>query len=226
MNDDQQKAHAALVKRLAKESVSTRALKKVFGPHAVSGLVNVLDGDPEREDFWCLPSGVSLPSLDEYRVLLDKYFTVSVASLIEDAYAAIEELAGEMREGYDNMEGGNLGSTQKCQTYGETADTLEGVNAPDLPDALNNIEVIRYPSTSKSTGRAHRASEAASDLNLAADAIEEWVTDKREMLDERDDDDNEETEEELDLDGLDSLVEELRDAAGNVEGCEFPGMFG
>lgn len=131
-----------------------------------------------------------------------------------------------MREGYDNMEGANLGATARCQTYGETADTLEAIDQPDLPEGLGEITTVRYPTLSKASGRAHRASEAASVLNLAADRIEQWVADKRDMLEERDDDDNAEVENELDLDDLETLVEELRDAAGNVEGCEFPGMFG
>jgi hypothetical protein len=208
---------------MKKAALTARSLKKTYGPYALHVLAGHL---VEDDNGYTLIEGKTLPTPEEYNRLAEKYYTYTVDSLIDDAFSVIEELAGEMREGFDNMEGGNLGSTQKCQTYGETADTLEGVNAPDLPDALNNIKVIRYPSTSKSTGRAHRASEASSDLNLAADAIEEWVTDKREMLDERDDDDNEETEEELDLDGLDSLAEELRNAASELEGCEFPGMFG
>ena len=210
-------------KRLPKGSFSARALKSLYGPHALSVLASHFI---EEGGVYTIIEGKSQPSREEYNKLAEAYYTYTVAYLIEDAFSVIEGLAEEMREGYDNMESGNLGATQKCQTYGETADTLEGVQAPELPDCLSQIETVRYPTISKSTGRAHRAGEAASDLNLAADAIEEWVTEKREMLDERDDDDNEAIEDELDLDGLDALVESLREAAGEVEGCEFPGMFG
>lgn len=221
---DKQKLYEALVKRSAKEPVSARALKNVYGPYAVDVLrAHVME---ETDAGFVLAPGKSLPALDAFRGLADAIYEVSVETLIVDAFTAIEELAGEMREGYENMEAGNLGATQRCQTFGETADTLEAIDQPDLPEVLGEITTARYPTVTKATSRAHRASEAASYLNLAAARIEGWVEDKREMLDERDDDDNAEVENELDLDDLETLVEELRDAAGNVEGCEFPGMFG
>jgi hypothetical protein len=201
---------------MKKATLTARSLKKTYGPYVLHVLAGHL---VEDDNGYTLIEGKTLPTPEEYNRLAEKYYTYPVDSLVDDAFSVIEELAGEMREGFDNMEGGNLGNTQKCQTYGETADTLESIEKPEMPDCLSEIETVRFPTVSKSTSRAHRASEAASDLNVAADAIDEWVTDRRA-------EDKSEDEEELDLDGLDSLAEDLRNAASELEGCEFPGMFG
>ena len=220
-----QKKIDSLRQRIEREPVSGQALKNAYDQYAVPALIGTyVEGAEPR---YRLVEGKTLPANEaEYRALLAERFTQTVDSIVEDAYQMIEELAGEAREVYDNMESGNLGSTQRCQTFGETAEALEGVSTPDLPDTLSQITALRYPDITKKTSRAHRAAEAAADLNLAADAIDEWIDDKREMLDERDDDDNEAVEEELGLDDLEALAETLREDAATLEGVEFPGMFG
>lgn len=142
---------------------------------------------------------------------------VSTVGDIEDAMSIIEELASEMREGYDNMEGANMGHLPKCEAMGEAADTLENVSTPDIPEALQDIPITytEWVKRSKREGpsRQVRLDNAVARLTAAKDALESHK------------DDNEDLDEDIVAD-LDSLVSELDDIISNVEGVEFPGMFG
>jgi len=241
---------AALLKSLAsKDGVTEIAIKNVYGPHAMAVLRDLVEPKPERARpaakkaapkadgkrarrpprpptrYGAAPT-VALPSEAEFRTALHKKYTTTARQLVEDAYSEIESLASEARECADNMEAGNLGQTQRCQTFAETADTLEGISAPDVPDAFDEVEVVRLPTLSDSTSRAHRLSEAVSDLQLACDEVESWLEDNKQSGADATDEEEEKEADEVDADAVEAAIEEIRGHADEAEGVEFPGMYG
>ena len=226
-----EKKRAALTKALAsKEGVTEIAIKNVYGPHAMSIIGEYVEAKPLKkglpktkrapaERYELIESAV-LPTRDEYRNALNRKFTYTASSLATDAYAAIEELAGEAREVADNMESGNLGQTQRCQTFQETADVLEGIEAPELPSVFEEIEIVRLPCLSHRTGRSYRLGEAVSDLSMVADEVESWLDEKRDEAKTGGDDET------IDLSEVETTMDQLREDAGNAENVEFPDMFG
>lgn len=233
---------AALLKNLTrKEGVTEIAIKNVYGAHAMAVIRDHVEPKPAAKKaapkadgkrtrrpptrYGAAPT-VALPSEAEFRTALHKKYTTTARQLVEDAYSEIESLASEARECADNMEAGNLGQTQRCQTFAETADTLEGISAPDVPDAFDEVEVVRLPTLSDSTSRAHRLSEAVSDLQLACDEVESWLEDNKQSGADATDEEEEKEDDEVDADEVEAAIQEIRDHADEAEGVEFPGMYG
>lgn len=52
-----------------------------------------------------------LPERDTYNALVQKHFTTTVATLVDDAFSEIESLRDEMREVFDNMPEGSSRET-------------------------------------------------------------------------------------------------------------------
>lgn len=242
----------ALLKRLASKDGATEiAIKNVYGPHAMAILRDYVerkaettrpaekkpkpkeDGKRARRpprplDRYGAASTTALPTQEEFRAALNKKYTTTARQLVENAYGEIESLASEARDIAENLEAGNLGQTQRCQTFSETADVLEGLSIPDLPDAFDEVEIVRLPTIAKSTGRAHRLSEAVSDMQLACDEVESWLEGKKEEIEVASDNGEEEKEleDELDAGTIEEALEEVRGHADEAEGVEFPGMYG
>lgn len=146
-----------------------------------------------------------------------------LGDILMDAYSELQSLRDEMREGYDNMESGNLGQVQKCQTYGETADALDNFvdDEPDVPAAVSDLQVGYGVSVKKGKrggpSRAVRRDNATSVMSAAREALEAWIEG---MADEDGQSD------EGDKDAVQELIDKLDNDTGEAEGVEFPGMFG
>src|SRR5512135_2985576 len=69
-----------------------------------------------------------------------KWVTVktTVGDAISTAYSIIEDLAAEMRDAYDNTPE-SLQSSAVGEARGEAADTLEGIDQPDVPKKLSEL---------------------------------------------------------------------------------------
>jgi hypothetical protein len=102
-------------------------------------------------------SADTLAELDALRVRLE---AVGVDG------SEVESLAEEMRTWADNLEGGNLGSTSKCEEVSECADELEGVEVPDVPSAPGEATREAWEAC------ADECEEAASALEEAASTVE------------------------------------------------------
>lgn len=142
--------------------------------------------------------------------------TTSVADAIGHAWSEIQSLAEEVREIVDNASGTGLENTQRIQTLGETADVLEGLDEPEVPDALDGTTVSfseQLPTRrDRGLSRAARASNAESAISAAAEAARAWL---------------EETNEESDAyAAVEQLADDLESAASDLSSAEFPGMFG
>ena len=138
--------------------------------------------------------------------------TGTVKSFIEDAKGELESLHEEMTEWMENMEGAgtNLESTEKYERVQEAAELLETWehNELEVPEKVECIGVDTIHLSSygrKPTPRWMRLSNAINMLEAVSGALEDL------------------REEHEDIEQLASEVEEL---VGNVEGVEFPGMFG
>ena len=142
-------------------------------------------------------------------------YTTTVDAAISDAFSALDELGSECREIADNASEG-LSQTQRIQTLGETADTLEGLSAvDDIPEAVKELPVS-YPAAEptrkrQSPSRAVRCGNAVTMLQAGIDTLTEWI---------------ENNPEHESVDDVQGVIDEVEQAIGEAEGCEFPGMFG
>ncbi len=165
-----------------------------------------------------------LPTLDEYRILKSERFETDVSALINDARSEVEELGSEMREWYENLTE-NLQQTGKSQSIEEAADALENVQIDDAPDFCSRLTLAFYPSL-KCNSRADRCSEAVSRLRCAEEAIRDWVADNYSDDDEISKVKIDEEEIEVCWSTLEDVCNNLSEVADELEGVEFPGMFG
>jgi hypothetical protein len=127
----------------------------------------------------------------------------SISVALEDAKGEISDLASEMGEWRDNMDGSGLENTSKYDTVSEAADTLENLESTiddiEIDEELDkDIEVNWIHPYGRSLGRSWRASHIVSLINAIIEALPE---------------DNE-------------AIGELEDIANEIDGIEFPGMYG
>jgi len=134
---------------------------------------------------------------------------------ISSAFSELTSLAEEMREGYDNMESNGLGSTSKCERYGEAADALEGITEVEPPDELASLPITYTEMVNRRKGRGPsrdvRRSNAIAILQAAIEAANE-ATENTDII-------NAEVD-------IDTFVTDLENAVGEAEGIDFPGMYG
>ena len=139
---------------------------------------------------------------------------------IEDAYSILYDLHGQAQEIVDNASEG-LSQTQRVQTFGETADALNGADsAPDVPDSLAEMPInyVEMAKKSKRRGpsRATQCSNACSALDGCISALDEW-------LEVHKDDEGDAADLVAEAESLRDEISGMKDTA---EGCEFPGMYG
>jgi hypothetical protein len=134
-----------------------------------------------------------------------------LAAAISDGFSAIETLAGECRENYDNFNGREQG-----EPWGEAADSLEGVSEPDFPETLKVLAELPLETTEqvnkdkrRGPSRAVQLSNAVVLLQAAKDFLEDLPDEHKDLKDE--------------AESLASDLDEAIDLDGSVE---FPGMFG
>jgi hypothetical protein len=173
-----------------------------------------------------------LPTRAEYEKLKVGKFTVPVEELIADANSAVEEVAGELRDWYDNLPE-SFQNGDKGERLSEAADTLEGVSQPDTSEeVLAKITAYHQPAL-KAGSRAARLGEAAGMYRAAAEAIREFVggheddkPDDAGRVHVEFDEGGDKVTVAVDLDALGSAADECDNAADEVEGVEVPGMYG
>lgn len=167
----------------------------------------------------------------------------SLADLVSNGFSELQSLAEECREIVDNASEG-LQQTQRIQTFESTADALESLSEPDVPDACSDIEVEYTEMVQKrkgrGTSRSTRCSNAVSMLSGCVSALEQHISDlndkkneieemnEAEIKKQKDDNPDFKDAEEIDNDisEAESLKDELDSAVSEAENCEFPGMYG
>ncbi len=145
------------------------------------------------------------------KIEMQKYES-TVEGAIDDAMSAFEELGSECREVCDNMPE-SLQSTDRYSTLDETANELEYLSAPDVPECVSGLTVTFSYKPQRRMSRSDRRHEAIRTIEAAKDAAQEWLDDEANAEhDQRDE--------------VETLVSEIDDIVGTAENVEFPGMFG
>lgn len=169
-----------------------------------------------------------LPSKTQYIVLRNKHFTTNVSELITDAFSEIESLGSEMRDWYDGMPE-NFQSGDKGEAVNNAADSLEGMESPGLSQIFEHISVVHLPGL-KVNSRSDRASDAADMLRSASESIDEWIEENRVNKESNKtvelEEDGEKISITVDFYDLETVSGEIMTAAEDLEGIEFPGMYG
>jgi len=137
--------------------------------------------------------------------------TATIADALSDAIGELTSLAEEAREVCDNMPE-SLQQSSRYEALDNAASELEGIQEPDVPDALGAVEV-KYSqeaprSARRGLSRNSRVANAVAQLEAVWEKLDEMCTA---------DENNEEA------DGLRSDVDDIK---GTAEGVEFPGMYG
>jgi NTP pyrophosphatase (non-canonical NTP hydrolase) len=133
---------------------------------------------------------------------------MTVADAVSAAFSIIEELADEVQEVVDNASGTNREYTQRIQTLGDTAETLQNYSEPAVDEKLADIEVTVHLVQKRNPSRGDRRDEACAML----------ATVIAELGEIEDGNENKELAEDL--------SSELSDAQDSWESVEFPGMYG
>lgn len=159
----------------------------------------------------------------------------TLANVVSEAISIISELSDEIREVVDGASGTARESTQRIQTLDETAGTLEQyVDEPSIPDHLSELQVTYFEFQKKKASRADRRDNAASLLDGVIGTLQEYI-DKEELdlttVSEEDGDGEEVTSKIEDeargrIEEASTLLDELDNIKGEIEGVEFPGMYG
>lgn len=140
----------------------------------------------------------------------------STITVVGDAISEIESLAGEMREWADNLENGGLGHTQKYEDVTAAAESLEAVSEIEVPSIIDHM-TLKYsesynPRKGRGESRAVRLANAVTILETAREVASNWLDGL--------------PKEDENREAVETFTDELDNAISEVEGVEFPGMFG
>jgi hypothetical protein len=194
--------------------VTIKKLKSLYGDHAEA----VLGGDyleyvPREKKGAIRTYKVQrpLPTAEEFEELQRRQFTSTVAEAVGGAFMEIQELAMELSNWYENLPD-SFKWGDKGEAIQEAANTLEGLEHPDVPEQVGAIKVYNPPVLNRSS-RAARRDAAVSNLQTVIGALGE----ARAKCQGGDD--------KLLSDEINTLVSELETAVEEAEGVEFPGMY-
>jgi hypothetical protein len=181
----------------------------------------------------------------------ERYRTVqgSVGQFISDGFSEIEGLGEEFREICDNTSE-NLQQTDVYNRRDETASACEGLSEPSINssileelDASYSCDMGKTYRGRQTQSRACRASNAASALRAAGESIRAWLEANEELSDTDDTDSaslraRADKLQELEAAGInaddyenareeaDEVADECDSIADEIEGMDWPGMFG
>lgn len=168
--------------------------------------------------------------------------TATVAD-VENAYAVLrDELGEEMRSWYDNMSD-NLQGGDKGSQVDEAASTLEGLDCPDIPDGVADLDftyTTQHKGGKKGDPRWLRRDNEVSVMSAAASAVRGWIDEANQAIIDAGLPDDAEDESELTwkdavytlgelkttIEEAETFADEVEGHYGEAEGVEFPGMYG
>lgn len=140
--------------------------------------------------------------------LVSKINKTTIGDAVSDAVSEIESLRDEMTEWRDNIED-KFSGTEKFERISEVVDQLDNVQDITVPDELSTIEVevLHQRKSSKKSPypRWVRLGNAVNALTAVRDILDE----KDEMTDDEE-----------------QLRDDVSTAIDEVDGIEFPSMFG
>lgn len=148
-----------------------------------------------------------------------------------------EELGGEMRDWYDSMPD-PIRDSSKGDSVNEVADALEGLDQPDLdglPKEVLDIqatwtEARKVRGKQKTPSRNVRRDNASAKIGAARDALRDWCDEQESQLEEAaagagvEEEEGKEHEELIER--VRDLADKLDEMTDEIDGLDFPGMFG
>ncbi len=197
-------------------TITLKKLNSVYGPHARSILRDHLEQLPRERKRGTVTSFKilkPLPPLADFIELRRKQFTSTVDGLLDDAFGAFEEMAGELQEWYENLPEQFQEAEKGCQLQ-EVQEVLEGLVRPEPGDGIGEIEVFYMPKEGIKS-RPARCDDAASRLHAIVDVLNDYLGESE----------NEPKEDGPDPDEVQAFIEELEQVAEEAENIEFPGMY-
>jgi hypothetical protein len=223
------------------DEVTVVKLTNLYDKYAPDVLRSLLESAPKKRGAprrWTVRG--DLPQPAQYQAMKQTQYTRTVESLVDDAFNTFDDLASEVRDWHRNLPEG-LQQADRGEWLDEAANTLEGLQRLDVPEAISNVTVVYYPGLGIAS-RADRVGEAVAMLQTARDAIDTDGDEARVDCEDcegkgKKDCDHCGTTDAVDCDecggtgkveveGLDDFVSELESAIGEAEGVEIPGMYG
>lgn len=167
---------------------------------------------------------------------MSSYKSVPTVFTIDEALdkVEIEDLRDEMQGWLDNMSGTALENTNRYSMAEEAVSQLDDVDNIDFDelwdvipedglitaDELKALSVTCYlfePKNRKSSpSRAYRLSNAIAHITAGLEAIRDYIEDKLSGA----------TEVPQDIQAIINTLDEIADTVANLDGVDFPGMFG
>lgn len=149
----------------------------------------------------------------------------SLDGAVADGISECESLRDEMTEWRDNLEE-KLSATQKYSDVSECADALDNAlnsNQPELPDTFpagleDKVTWTEFHTYARAQSRATRLDGAVTGMTAVAEAVEAFL--------EMHDDPSDECYGNTDREAWETYANEVREIVGEIEGVEFPGMYG
>jgi hypothetical protein len=139
----------------------------------------------------------------------------TIEGAITSAHGMLVELGEEMRNWYDSMPE-NLQGGSRAETVQETADTLEGLEAPTIPDFISSRteKVVKVNHLKKKkASRPTRRDYAIDILSAVKDVLEAEIAEDSE-------------DDTVLVEDINSLIGEIDQLISDAEGAEFPGWAG
>lgn len=222
---------AALYKRLTRDGVTSTAIKNVYGPFAMEVLQDYVKPKPTRKinpkirvrrlvQRYGAVGETTLPTKAAFEEALNKKYTHTARKLVEDSYKTIGEITKEFQTTVDKTPKSLTNPLQfEFLTY--CLNKLKAISVSKLTDMFNEVEVVRLPVISKDRRYSRWLDEAAKSMELACDAVEDFIEDILRAgsinLDDSEFDDS-------DLENTREIIEDIRDHAGVVAHLEIAGM--
>ena len=161
---------------------------------------------------------------------MGKYKQVKEKFTVDDGLdtSEIESLRDEMQEWVDNMGGTALENTSRYQMASDAVDTLsrvDDIRFDDIWDAVGNtksltveglkdleyeVTIFKVKSRRQHPSRAYRLSNAISAINGALECLREFL----------------ERWTDNDVGEIRAAIDEVESAVEELDGAEFPGMYG
>jgi hypothetical protein len=134
-------------------------------------------------------------------------YTTEIAGAIDDVFGDLEGLASDCFEAFESTPE-NLQQSYRMQVLENSADELENLQAPEVPEALGKVSVKYSLPKRPYCSREARKSDAATILEACTHTLEDIPDGDDRRADAQ------------------ALIDELRGAIDTIETCEFPGMCG
>lgn len=114
-----------------------------------------------------------MPKLQKYKGILE--------DALEEIHGKVTDLGEELREWFDNSPEG-LQNSDKMQRVSDAADTLEGLEKPEVPEAFaQRVVTYQWYTTKAKPSRVDRLTTLSVFLDYIANTLEEDDDEEREL---------------------------------------------